>query len=165
LRLLVVTQVFWPENFRINDLVTELARRGHEVTVLTGLPNYPEGELFPSYRRDASSYKRLNGAEIIRVPIFLRGQSRLRLALNYVSYAISAALLGSWKLRGRRFDAIFVYEPSPVTVGIPAVVLRWLKGAPVVFWVLDLWPNTLEAVGVVRSQLLLSAVCKVVYFI
>jgi glycosyltransferase involved in cell wall biosynthesis len=165
LRLLVVTQVFWPENFRINDLVTELVRRGHEVTVLTGLPNYPEGELFPSYRRDASRYMKFNGAEIVRVPILLRGRNRLRLVLNYLSYAMSAAMLGAWKLRGRRFDAIFVYEPSPVTVGIPAVVLRKLKRAPVVFWVLDLWPDTLEAVGVVRSKLLLSVVGKVVSFI
>jgi colanic acid biosynthesis glycosyl transferase WcaI len=165
LRLLVVSQVFWPENFRINDLVTELVARGHEVTVLTGLPNYPDGRVFPEYRRDPAGFKKLNGADIVRVPIVPRGQGRLRLVVNYFTFAASATLLGSWKLRGRRFDAIFVHEPSPVTVGIPAIVLRRLKRAPLAFWVLDLWPETLEAIGVVKSPLLLRMVGKLVSMI
>ena len=73
--------------------------------------------------------------------------------LNYVSFA-SAPRDRRWRLRGRQFDAIFVFEPSPITVGIPAVVLRALKRAPVAFWVLDLWPETLAAVGVLRSRVL-----------
>ena len=85
------------------------------------------------------------GAEVVRVPLWPRGRRRVSLAAQLSSFAISASVIGSWRLRGRKFDAIFAYEPSPVTVGIPAVVLRALKRAPVAFWVLDLWPETLQA--------------------
>ena len=118
LRLLVVSQVFWPESFRINDLVTEFVARGHEVTVLTGVPNYPDGHVFPEFERNPKKFSRLGGAEIVRVPIVTRGQSRWRLMLNYLSFALSGSIVGGWKLRKRRFDAIFVHEPSPITVGI-----------------------------------------------
>ena len=117
-------QVFWPENFRINDLCVELQRRGHDVTVLTGWPNYPEGRVFPEFKRDPAAFARLAGTPIVRVPIVPRGTGHLRLVLNYLSFVVSAAVIGSWKLRGRRFDAIFVWESSPITVGLPAIVLR-----------------------------------------
>jgi glycosyltransferase involved in cell wall biosynthesis len=165
MRLLVVSQYFWPENFRINDLVAELVRRGHQVTVLTGLPNYPEGKVFQQYRDDPGRYSHYEGAEVVRVPLMPRGQGGLRLVLNYLTFAFSASSIGLWKLRGRRFDAIFAYEPSPITVGLPAALMRSVKRAPLAFWVLDLWPETLQAIGVVRSSLLLRAVGKLVAFI
>lgn len=165
MQLLVVTQYFWPENFKVNDLVAELVRRGHQVTVLTGLPNYPDGAVFRQYNAAPEQYSLYDGAQVVRVPIFPRGKGSLRLILNYLAFALSASILGPWKLRGKRFDAIFVYEPSPITVGIPSSVLRWIKGAPVVFWVQDLWPETLQAIGVIRSPLLLHAVGKLVSFI
>lgn len=165
MRLLVVSQYFWPENFRINDLVAELVRRGHKVTLLTGLPNYPDGEVFSAYRDDPAGYARYEGAEIIRVPLVSRGRGNLRLMLNYLSFAVSASVVGLWKLRGRHFDAIFTYQLSPVTVGVPAIVLRAVKRAPMAFWILDLWPDTLHAVGMVRSPFLLRVVGKLVTFI
>jgi glycosyltransferase involved in cell wall biosynthesis len=165
MRLLVVSQYFWPENFRINDLVAELVRRGHEVTVLTGFPNYPEGAVFEQFREDPKAYSRYEGAKIVRVPILPRGQGGFRLMLNYISFAASASLLGMWKLRSRQFDAIFAYEPSPITVGLPAALMRAVKRAPMAFWVLDLWPETLQAIGVVRSGMLLRFVGKLVTFI
>jgi colanic acid biosynthesis glycosyl transferase WcaI len=165
LRILVISQVFWPEDFRINDLVSELVARGHSVTVLTGLPNYPDGQLYPAYSRAPNSFSRYNGADIVRVPIITRGRTTKRLVLNYLSFALSATLLGAWRLRGRPFDALFVYEPSPITVGVPAVALRALKRAPLVFWVLDLWPDTLRAVGAVTSERVLKAVGWLVTFI
>lgn len=165
MRLLVVTQVFWPENFRINDLVAELTRRGHEVTVLTGYPNYPDGRIFEAFRRDPSAFANYHGARIVRVPMLPRGQGKLRLMLNYFTYAASASLVGPFKLRGVPIDAIFAYEPSPVTVGLPAAAMRWVKKAPLAFWVLDLWPETLEAIGVVRSPFLLKQVGRLVSFI
>lgn len=165
MRLLVVTQYFWPENFRINDLVSELVLRGHSVTVLTGHPNYPAGRLFPEFQMNRQKFDSFNGASIVRVPLIPRGQGGLRLALNYLSFAASASLLGSWRLRRSKFDTIFVYEPSPITVGIPAILLRWLKKAPVAFWVLDLWPETLKAIGVIRSPLLLRFIGKLVSMI
>ena len=165
MRLLVVSQYFWPENFRINDLVAELVRRGHHVTVLTGLPNYPDGSVFQQFRDDPVRYSQYEGAEVIRVPLITRGKGGLRLMLNYLTFAVSALAVGVWKLRGRQFDVIFAYQLSPVTVGIPATLLRTVKRAPLAFWVLDLWPETLQAIGVVRSPVLLHAVSKLVSFI
>ena len=166
MRILVVTQYFWPENFRINDLVAELVRRGHEVTVLTGLPNYPGGALFPEFAADRSGFANYEGATIVRVPLVMRGRGRgVRLFANYLSFALSASLLGSWRLRRHRTDAIFVFAPSPITVGLPAVLIGRVKRTPVTLWVLDLWPETLVALDVVRSRLLLGLVSRMVRFI
>jgi colanic acid biosynthesis glycosyl transferase WcaI len=165
MRLLVVTQYFWPENFRINDLVKEFTCKGHEVTVLTGWPNYPDGAIFEAFRQDPQQYAAFSGARVVRVPLFTRGGGGLRLIFNYLSFALSASLLGWWKLRGQEFDVVLVYEPSPITVGIPGVVMRAIKRAPMAFWVLDLWPETLKAVGVVKSELLLGWIGKLVTFI
>lgn len=165
MRLLVVSQYFWPENFRINDLVAEFVKRGHQVTVLTGLPNYPDGKVSEQFRADPAHYSNYEGAEIIRVPLMPRGQGGLRLMLNYLTFAASASSVGLWKLRGRQFDVIFTCQLSPVTVGLPAAVMRAVKRAPMAFWVLDLWPESLHAVGVVRSHALLHAVGKLVAFI
>jgi glycosyltransferase involved in cell wall biosynthesis len=165
LRLLVITHYFWPEEFRINDLVRELVARGHDVTVLTCLPNYPQGKVYPEFKRDPGRFANYAGAKVVRVPMIPRGQNRFQLLLNYFSAAVSSSLMGAWKLRKQRFDAIFVFESSPVTVGIPALILRASKKAPVAFWVLDLWPQTLEALGVVRSGLLLKLIGGVVSFI
>jgi colanic acid biosynthesis glycosyl transferase WcaI len=164
-RLLVVSQYFWPENFRINDLVVELVRRGHQVTVLTGLPNYPEGRVFQKFRDDPARFSHYEGAKVVRVPLTPRGQGGLRLMLNYLTFAVSASVVGLWKLRGHQFDVIFACQLSPVTVGLPAAIMRTVKRAPVAFWVLDLWPDTLQALGVVRSPVLLKAVGKLVAFI
>jgi len=158
MRLLVVSQYFWPENFRINDLVAELVRRGHDVTVLTGLPNYPEGIVLRDFQKSPANYANYAGAKVVRVPVVPRGRGGFQLLLNYLSFALSASLLGLWKLRGRQFDAIFAYEPSPITVGIPAALMRAVKRAPMAFWVLDLWPETLQAVGAIRSRAVLSMV-------
>jgi glycosyltransferase involved in cell wall biosynthesis len=165
MRLLIVSQYFWPENFRINDLVTELVRRGHQVTVLTGLPNYPDGDVFQEFRDAPAGYADYEGAEVIRVSLMPRGQGGLRLMLNYLTFAVSASVVGLWKLRGRQFDLIFAYQLSPVTVGVPAALMRAVKRAPLAFWVLDLWPETLQALGVVRSPALLNVVGKLVTFI
>jgi glycosyltransferase involved in cell wall biosynthesis len=164
-RLLVVSQYFWPEVFRINDVVAELVARGHEVTVLTGRPNYPDGRVFEAYRRDPSRFARYEGAEVVRVPLRPRGHGNFRLMLNYLSFVVWGVLLGAWRLRGRSYDAIFVFETSPITSALPALLLRRLKRAPLLMWVLDLWPETLAAVGVVRSPRLLRWVGALVAFI
>lgn len=166
MRILVVTQYFWPENFKINDLVSELEKKDHQVTVLTGKPNYPAGVTFQEFKEDPKKFNKFNKSNIVRVPILTRGKGNsFKLIMNYLSYSISAILLGSWKLRGRQYDLIFVFEPSPITVGLPAIFFKKLKKAPVVFWVLDLWPETLEALGVVKSKPILSLVGYLVRFI
>lgn len=165
MRILVVTQYFWPENFRINDLVAELTSLDHQVTILTGYPNYPSGVIFPSFKSDPSAFLKFNGANVVRVPLITRGKGGGRLILNYLSYVASAIFFGTWYLRGHKFDLIFVFEPSPITVGLPAILLRYLKRAPIAFWVLDLWPETLSAIGVVRSKWLLKSLGYLVSFI
>jgi glycosyltransferase involved in cell wall biosynthesis len=165
MKILVVTQYFWPENFKINDIVNDLSTRGHQVTVLTGIPNYPEGEVYRDFKESPHKFKKYANANIIRVPMLSRGKSSFRLILNYFTFALSASLFGAFKLRKQDIDVIFVFEPSPITVGVPSSLLRWLKKVPVVFWVQDLWPETLQAVGIVRSQLLLRIIGSLVSFI
>lgn len=165
MQILVITQYFWPENFRINDLVANLVHRKHQVTVLTGIPNYPSGIIDASFAANPEKYREYKGADIVRVPMVLRGKGNLRLVLNYISFALSASVFGIYQIRNRKFDSLFVYEPSPITVGLPAVLLRSVKKAPLIFWVLDLWPGTLHAIGVVRSKFILKLVGMLVSFI
>jgi colanic acid biosynthesis glycosyl transferase WcaI len=165
LRVLVVSHYFWPENLRINDLALELLRRGNSVTVLTGQPNYPEGSIYQAYRARPRDFDRYHGVEVVRAPIWPRGRNRVSLALNYVTFAAMGCLVGAWKLRRRKFDAIFVFGASPVTAALPAVLMRRLKRAPLLFWVLDQWPESLAAVGVVTSKWLLKVAGSMVSFI
>lgn len=164
-KLLVISQYFWPENFRINDLVSDMVARGHEVVVLTGQPNYPSGRFYPGYgwgRRAAETYR---GAHVVRVPLVARGRAgAMRLALNYLSFAVFGTLGVRLRLRDR-FDAVFVFEVSPITVGIPAIAAGRKFGAPVLFWVLDLWPESLTAAGGVKSPLVLHTVERLVRWI
>jgi glycosyltransferase involved in cell wall biosynthesis len=164
-RLLVVSQMFWPEDFRINELVEELVARGHEVTILTGTPNYPAGVAFPEFVANPEKFASYAGARVIRVPMLTRGQGKLRLMLNYAAFAVSATVAGVVRFRRDDFDAIFVFEPSPVTVGVPAIALRALHKWPIAFWILDQWPETLKAVGVIRSDRALRVVGAGVRFI
>lgn len=165
LNILVVTQYFWPESFRINDLVKELCGKGHTVTVVTGVPNYPGGEVFEDYKKNPKKYNKYQEAEIIRSPTVIRRKSNLRLFLNYLNFIISGSIWGAVAISKRDIDLIFVFQTSPVSVGLPAIFFSRLKGAPIVFWVLDLWPETLTAVGAVKSELTLRLVGKLVRYI
>jgi glycosyltransferase involved in cell wall biosynthesis len=165
LRVLVVSQYFWPENFRINELVTELVRRGHRLTVLTGKPNYPDGVVFSDYRANPAAFNEFHGARVVRVPMWPRGSGPLSLICNYASFAALATVFGAWRLRMQPYDVIFVFGASPVTVGFPAIALRRLKRAPLLFWVLDQWPETLAAVGIIKSPVLLRLVGTMVSYI
>ena len=165
MEILIVTQYFWPENFRVNDLTKELVQRGHNVTVLTGVPNYPSGTVHETYRQNPKAFAHFNGSKVWRVPMMARGHGSVRLFLNYLSFVIGACLFGPWVLRGQRADVIFVFEPSPVTVGLPALLLGRIKHAPVVFWALDLWPETLVALGAVRSPIVTRWIGYMVQFI
>ena len=165
MNVLIVSQYFWPENFKINDLTQELVQRGHIVTVLTGIPNYPDGTVFDAYSKNPKKFNLFCGATVLRIPMLARSHGAWRLFLNYLSFAVGACIWGPWKLRGRSIDVIFVYEPSPVSVGLPAIMFGRIKRAPVVFWALDLWPDTLAALGVVRSPQVLGWIGLLVSFI
>lgn len=164
MRILIVSQYFWPEAFRINDLAASLKKQGHEVSVLTGFPNYPGGKLFPGYSIRLFQRERYDGVSIIRVPLFPdTSYSFVKRAWNYLSFILSASLLGPFLIG--RIDRIVVYQPGPITVGIPAIVLKYFKRAPIIFWVQDVWPDTLEATGLVRRRGILKAVRWLVNFV
>jgi glycosyltransferase involved in cell wall biosynthesis len=166
LKILVVSQYFWPESFRINDVVRTLVEKGVQVDVLTGKPNYPSGNIFAGFRATGCTEQIWAGARIYRVPLFPRGQkSSWRLALNYLSFVLSGLLFGPWLLRKRTYDVVFVYGLSPILLAIPAIFLAWLKKRPLVLWVQDLWPDSLAATGYVRNVRLLKGVEWIVRWI
>lgn len=165
MRILILTQYFYPENFKINDLAQEFHERGHSVTVLTGIPNYPAGRWFSGYGYTSVGHEDWNGIRICRVPMLPRYAGKgIHLALNYISFALLATILSPFMCNDKA-DVIFVYEPSPFTVGLPAVFLRWLKRAPLWFWVQDLWPESVSAAGQVNSVVVLGLLGKMVRFI
>jgi len=166
MKVLIVSQHFWPETFRINEVAHSLKEAGCEVAVLTGQPNYPDGVTFPGYRALATGCDDFDGIPVHRVPLMPRGRSgALRLIVNYLSFIFSASLFGPWRLRGESFDVIFVYGTSPILQAIAALALRLFKRCPVVVWVQDLWPQSLQVTGYVRSPRLLSLVAAVVRWI
>ncbi len=164
MRYLLVTQYFWPENFVINDLARELLAQGHEVTVLTGKPNYPSGSVETGYRAMGWQHEQLfDGVEVFRVPILPRGAGgALRLFGNYISFAMSAAFSLPGQLRGRSFDGVLVFAPSPITAVIPGIVARLIKRAPLALWVQDLWPESLAATGFVSNRAAIWLVARMV---
>ena len=155
MKILLVSQYFYPENFKINDLVFSLKERGHEVTVLTGKPNYPKGSFFDGYSWSSPDFENINGIPVFRSNLFSRGNgSTILLFLNYLSFAILASLKLK-KIKGS-FDVIFVYQTSPVTVGIPAYFAKLLFKVPIYFWVQDLWPESLTAAGGIKNKFILG---------
>lgn len=166
MRILVVSQYFWPEVFRINEVAASLVERGVDVEVLTGKPNYPEGHVYDGYRVWGCHYAQFCGVKLSRVPLIPRGKkSSLRLAINYLSFILFGTICGAWMQRRKRYDVIFVYGLSPILQSLPALFLAWLKRAPVVIWVQDLWPQSLSATGYVRNPLVLRLVETVVRYI
>lgn len=162
MRILVWTQYFWPEIFHINEVATALVEAGHEVTVLTGKPNYPKGTLFPGYAAAGIMEERMGKVTVLRIPLVPRGRGALRLVLNYLSFILSGYALAGRLLKGRPFDVILVYAPSPLLQALPALAIARQKQVPLALWVQDLWPEALEATGFVRNRHVLRLVERVV---
>lgn len=153
MRVLLVTQYFYPENFKSNDVAFELARRGYDVTVLTGLPNYPGGKVFDGYGIFRKRKETINGVKVLRTLVVPRGKGGgVRLALNYMSWAFIASVWAFFMSLFNRYDAVIVHETSPITQGFPALVVKWMRRVPMYFWVLDLWPESLQAAGNINNR-------------
>lgn len=166
MRILIVSQYFWPEGFRINEVVRSLVERGAQIDVLTGKPNYPEGAIFDGYRARGVQIESWEGATLFRVPLFPRGaRGALRLALNYVSFVVSGLVYGPWLLRKRQYDVVFVYGLSPILLAIPAIFLAKLKRRKLILWVQDLWPESLSATGYIRNPWILGMIERIVRWI
>lgn len=148
MKILVFSQYFYPENFRINTLCRELVLRGHDVTVVTGYPQYPYGRIYDGYGFDIPYESQWNGVKICRVRVHPRGSNLLGMLRNTVDYVVQA---NRWVKDCReKFDAVYVFEVSPVTVGLPAVTYKKKFGVPMFFNLQDLWPENVEEVLGIR---------------
>ena len=147
MRVLIVTQYIYPENFKSNDLAFELAKRGNHIDVLTGIPNYPEGVYFKGYGLFKKRIEHKDGVNFYRCIQTPRGRkaSGLGLACNYLSYVLFATLwvlfFFAWR---KRYDAIITHEPSPITQLIPAIILGKIRRTPVYSWIMDIWPDSVS---------------------
>lgn len=157
MKILIVTQYFYPENFKSNDLAFEMKKRGHEVTVLTGLPNYPSGTISEGYGFFKNTKQNIESVKVIRSWLLPRGKGGgIRLFLNYFSWAFFASIKAIGIGIRDKYDAIIVHEPSPITQFYPAWVVKKLSNSPVYFWVLDLWPESLQVAGGINNSFILG---------
>ncbi|MDE6379471.1 MAG: glycosyltransferase family 4 protein [Muribaculaceae bacterium] len=153
MKILIVTPHFYPENFKCNDMAFELRNRGHDVTVMTAIPDYPEGRFFDGYGILKKRREKINGVDVRRSLIIPRGNgSSFRIAINYLSYTLFATLKSLWIGLTNKYDVIIGHETSPIMVGIPGVIVKRIQKIPMVFWVLDLWPESLTAAGGITNK-------------
>ena len=164
--ILIVTQHFWPERFIINDIALQLKQQGYSISVLTGKPNYPDGNFFKGYSYFSQNFEKWNDIKIYRSFLIPRGKSnKFELFVNYLSFAFFASLrVFSIK---EKIDVIFVYQTSPITLAIPAIFAKYKFKAKLHLWVQDLWPDSVSAAGNINSKLLLKLLdflTRMVYF-
>lgn len=160
MRIALVTQYFWPETFSINELVQSLVAQGHTVEVFTGKPNYPDGDVFPGYSASGVTEDVFDQTvPVHRVPLRPRGQGGAKnLILNYLSFVFNGIRYFPKQAKGKEFDVIFVFTLSPITSVIPAIYLKWKLKTHLAIWVLDLWPESLEATGFIKNCWVLKGV-------
>ena len=170
MRVLILTQYYYPETFKSTDIGEELVKRGHQVDVLCGIPNYPEGKYYKGYGLLRKRCEKVNGVNIYRCIQTPRGKSAssIGLSLNYISFVVFASLwvlfFFAWR---KKYDAIITHEPSPITQIIPAILLGKIRKTPVYSWIMDIWPDSaMAAIGPDRAPMIrkmLSAVTEFVY--
>lgn len=159
MKILVVCQYYYPEPFRISDICESFVQMGHDVAVLTGLPNYPEGQVFDGYRYGKKRNEVLNGVKVIRSFEIGRGNNKFKLFLNYISFAVSGSLKAF--LMKEKFDVVLVNQLSPVMMGIPAIVYKKKHKKKILFYCLDLWPDSLAAGGIKESTIIYKLFMKI----
>ena len=161
--ILVISQVFYPEQFRINDMCQEWVKRGYKVTVLTGIPNYPQGKFYEGYGFCKKRKEMWNGVEIIRIPVIPRGNNVIGLVLNYFSFPISGFF---WNLFNKiKADYCFMFETSPMTQCVIGVWYAKKHKIPLYAYVQDLWPENVEIVTGITHPLIIEPIQKMVDYI
>lgn len=154
MRCLLLTNHFYPESFRCNDVAFELVKRGYEVTVLTAIPDYPQGRFHKGYSLFKKRCEQLNGVKVVRVPIIPRGNGRpFRMLLNYGSGIFFFFFHALYQGVFHKYDCIFVHDTSPAFIGLPAVLVKKIQGIPMDFWILDMWPQSLAAGGIRNARI------------
>ena len=166
MKILIVTQYFWPEEFRVNDIAKYFSEKGHQVDVITGTPNYPSVKIFEDYKKNIEKYNKFFGVSIIRLPIILRGDaSPLRLFLNYLSFVLAGIFIGTYKIRNKKYDIVFTFATSPITVALPAIFYSFIKNCKHILWVLDIWPDILTELKIIKKNFIIIILRKIVTFI
>ncbi len=161
--ILVLSQYFYPEPFRINDLCEEWVKRGYKVTVLTGIPNYPQGKFYDGYGFTKKRKETWKGMDIIRIPLTPRGKSSIGMVINYLSFVVSGFF---WKTFTKiKADYIFMYEVSPMTQALVGVWYAKRRKIPCYLYVQDLWPENVEIVAGIKNRHILNAIDKMVRYI
>lgn len=162
-KVLIISPHFYPEDFKCNEVAFELAKRGYDVTALSDIPNYPAGKFYKGYGYLRRRREVVNGVKIIRTAMIPRGNgSGLRLALNYISFAFTACIRAVFMAIFKRYDTIIVHQTSPITVGLPAVIIKKIRPkTKLLFWVLDLWPKSLEVAGGITNPTILGIFEKI----
>ncbi len=156
-KILICTNHFYPETFRVNDVAFQMVERGYDVTVLTAIPDYPKGHFYKGYGFFHRRSEKVNGVKVIRGAIIPRGNGgSFRILLNYLSYFVSSFFISLYLGLFKKFDKVFVHETSPVMIGVPGVIVKKLCHAKLLFWVLDLWPESLQAAGGVQNKRILA---------
>ena len=157
MKILILTQWYPPEPaFLIQEFAQTLIEHRHIVTVLTGFPNYPSGQIYPGYRLKLLHKETIAGVAVVRVPLYPEhSRSGFKRALNYLSFSLSAAILGFFAVP--KPDVLFVYHP-PLTIGIPAFVISRLWRIPFVYQIQDMWPETLSATGMLHNAAALKVI-------
>jgi colanic acid biosynthesis glycosyl transferase WcaI len=154
-RVLIVTQYFWPEEFRVNELVKKLVVAGCDVDVVTGRPNYPDGVIYKEYVNAPNSFNSYCGSTIYRVNNSPRGKSKFGLIINYFSFAILTSIFLLKNMRKNHYDSIIAVQLSPIFAVIPALIYGKYKKVKVTTWVMDLWPDILTALNLVSNRYVL----------
>ena len=154
-RVLIVTQYFWPEEFRVNELVKKLVSSGCYVDVVTGQPNYPDGKIYEDFSSSPHNYDKYYGANVFRVKNRPRGKTKASLFLNYISFALLATIYLFKNLSSKRYDSIIAVQLSPIFAVIPALIYGKYKKVKVTTWVMDLWPDILTALNLVSNRYVL----------
>lgn len=161
--ILIVSQCFYPEQFRINDIAREWAEDGNKVTVLTGIPNYPQGKFYDGYGWFKKRKENWEGIDIIRIPIIARGKNSIGLVLNYASFVVSGFF---WRLFSKiNADIVFTFGVSPITQALVGVWCARKCKAQNILYVQDLWPDTIEVVAGIHSKAIIGSVNKMVDYI
>ncbi|MGG7619579.1 glycosyltransferase family 4 protein [Bacillus coreaensis] len=161
--ILVISQYFYPEQFRINDICTEWVKKGYKVTVVTGIPNYPKGKYYSGYGLFKKTRDTYNGINIIRIPLLPRGNSSIMLVLNYLSFVVSGFFWG--KFTKLKADQVFIFEVSPMTQALPGVWFSKRRKIPCYLYVQDLWPENVEIITGIKNKHIIGAIGKMVDYI
>lgn len=161
--ILVVSQYFYPENFRINDICQEWVKRGYKVTVVTGIPNYPMGKVFKGYGITKKRHEIWNGIEIYRIPLIPRGNSTIGMMANYISFMVSGMIAG--KLKSIKADLVFSFEVSPMTQVLAGISFAKRLKVPHFLYVQDLWPENVMTVTGITNPVIIKPIDKMVDYI